>query len=118
MRIKEVLLVILAAATLSAVAQAQLIAKEQAIEGTTRSLSLPSSEQGVMVAKPCPTCALAVLRMTAETRLYVGKDAVSLAELQKFISTGGERHMVVLWDPRLRTITRILVPGQLPKPKH
>jgi hypothetical protein len=111
-------LVVLVAAALSGAAQAQLRAKELAIEATTRSISLPSSEQGVMVAKPCPTCALAVLRMTADTRMYVGKDVVSLAELQKFIATGGERHMVVLWDPRLRTITRILVPGQLPKPKR
>jgi hypothetical protein len=106
---------VLIAAALSGPAHAELRAKEQAIEATTRSISLPASEQGVIVAKPCPTCALAVLRMTAATRLLVGKDQVSLAELQKFISTGGERHMVVMWDPRTRTITRIVVSGQLPK---
>ena len=118
MRIKVVSLAVLVAAALSGAAQAQLFAKEQAIEASTRSISLPSSEQGVIVAKTCPTCALAVLRMTAATRLLVGKDQVSLAELQKFISTGGERHMVVLWDPRAHTVTRIIVSGQLPKPRH
>jgi len=118
MRVKTVSLVVLVAAALSGAAQAQLRAMEQAIEATTRSISLPASEQGVIVAKPCPTCAPVVLRMTAATRLLVGKDQVSLPELQKFISTGGERYMVVLWDPRARTVTRLIVTGQLPKPRH
>lgn len=114
MRIKVLSVFALLAAVLSGPAHAILTATEQAIETSTRSISLPASATGVIVAKPCPACAPAVLRMTASTRFVVGKTPVSLAQLQKFIATGGERGMVVLYDPRLKTVTRIVVDGELP----
>ena len=111
MRIQTFTLALIIAAALSGPARAALTTIEEAIEASTRSISLPASEQGVIVAKPCPACAPIVLRMTPATRLYVGKALVSLTQLQKYISTGGDRHMVVLYDPRVRTLTRILVSG-------
>ncbi len=117
MRIKVLSLFALLAAILSGPAHAVLIATEQAIEASTRSISLPASPTGVIVAKPCPACAPLVLHMTAATRLAVGRTQVSLAQLQKFVASGGERGMVVFYDARQRTITRISVEGQLPAGK-
>jgi hypothetical protein len=114
MRIKAFTVLALLAAVLGGPAHAALTVTEQAIEASTRSISLPASESGVIVAKPCPACAPIVLRMTSATRLVVGKTPVSLAQLQKFVSSGGDRGMVVFYDPRQRTITRISVRGQLP----
>lgn len=117
MRIKALSILAILAAVISGPAHAVLVATEQAIESSTRATSLPASPTGVIVAKPCPACAPVVLRMTAATRLAVGRTPVTLAQLQKFISTGGERGLVVFYDPRLRTITRISVEGRLPAAK-
>ncbi|MGH8262713.1 MAG: hypothetical protein ACRET4_04480 [Steroidobacteraceae bacterium] len=111
MRSQAFTLALIIAAASSGQARAALTTIEEAIEATTRSVSLPANEQGVIIAKPCPACAPIVLRMTAATRMYVDKSPVSLPQLQKFIATGGERNMVVLYDPRVRTLTRILVSG-------
>jgi hypothetical protein len=118
MRIKAISLAVALAAALSGSVHAALGHMEEAIEATTRSISLPASDQGVVVAKPCPACAPIVLRMTSATRLFVGKSQVSLTQLQKFIATGGERNMVVLYEPRAKTLTRILVSGNLPAAKR
>ena len=117
MRLKVLSLLALLAAVVSGPAHAVLIATEQAIESSTRATSLPAGPTGAIVAKPCAACAPIVLHMTAATRLAVGRTQVSLAQLQKFISTGGERNMVVFYDPRLKTITRISVEGKLPAGK-
>ncbi len=116
MRIQTFTLALIIAAALSGPARAALTTIEEAIEASTRSISLPASEQGVIVAKPCPTCAPIVLRMTPATRLYVGNALVSLPQLQKYIANGGERYMVVLYDPRVHTLTRIRVTGDRPAP--
>jgi hypothetical protein len=118
MRIKYLALAAVLAAALSGPAQAVLIAAEEAVEATTVSLSLPASAQGVIVAKTCPSCALAVLRLTPETRFLVGKTQVTYAQLQKFIATGGTRNMVVLYAPRTHVVTRVIVMGELPKTKR
>ena len=111
MRSLALTVALITAAALSGPARAALQTIEEAIEATTRTISLPANEQGVIVAKPCPACAQIVLRMTPSTRMYVGKSPVSLAQLQKYIATGGARNMVVLYDPRVRTLTRIIVSG-------
>jgi len=118
MRIQAFTLALITAVSLSAPARAAMTAIEEAIEATTRTISLPASDQGVIVAKPCPACAPIVLRMTSATRLFVGKSQVSLQQLQKYISAGGERNMVVLYDTRVHTLTRIVVVGTLPALKR
>lgn len=116
MRIQAFTIALLAAIAFSGSAHATLIATEEAIEGSTRTISLPANEQGVIVTKACPSCAAIVLRMTAATRLMVGKTPVSLAQLQKYVATGGAHNLVVLYDPRQHTLTRILITGKLPAP--
>jgi hypothetical protein len=118
MRIKFATLAVLATVALSGPAYAVLIAAEEAIETSTLGISLPANAQGVIVAKLCPTCEVSVLRVTAETRFLVGKTAVSLAELQKYVATTSAHGMVVLYDPRVHTVTRIIVKGELPAAKR
>lgn len=118
MRIKSLALAAILAAALSGPAQAVLIPVEEAVESSTLAVSLPTSEQGVIVTKTCPACALAVLRLTPKTLFLVGKTEVTLAQLQKFVATGGTRNVVILYAPRTRAVTRIIVKGELPKPKH
>ncbi len=65
-----------------------------------------------------PGCALAVLRLTPETRFLVGKTQVTLAQLQKFVATGGTRNVVILYAPRTHAVTRVIVKGELPKTKR
>jgi hypothetical protein len=118
MRIQTLTFALLVAAALSRPAHAVLIASEQAIEGSTRSISLPANNNSVMVAKPCPTCAAMVLRLTPATRYVVGKTDVTLAQLLKFAATGGDHSMVLFYSPRLRTVTRLKVWGTLPATLH
>jgi hypothetical protein len=118
MRIKYFALAAVLAAALSGPAEALLTPAEEAVEATTVSVSLPTSEQGVIVTKTCPSCALTVLRLTAETRFLVGKTQVTLAQLQKFIATGGTRNLVILYAPRTHAVTRVIVKGELPRPKR
>lgn len=91
----------------------ELPVHQRAIEATSRSISLPGNDHGVIVAKPCPTCAAVVLRMTSATTFRVGNSPVTYPQLQKFVATGGERNLVVLFDTQAHTITRIVITGQL-----
>jgi len=114
MRNIVIALALIAAAAVSAPAYSALGTPEEAIETTTTATTLPATEQGVIVAKLCPTCAMSVLRLTAKSRLLVGATPVSLAQLRKFVASGGSRNMVILYDRRLHTVTRIIVSGTLP----
>lgn len=118
MRIKYLALAAVFAAALSGPAEAVLIAGEEAVEATTLTVNLPTSEQGVIVAKTCPSCAPSVLRLTAETRFLVGKTQVTLAQLRKFVATGGTRNLVILYLPRTHAVVRLIVKGELAQTKH
>jgi hypothetical protein len=118
MRTQYFALALIAAIALSGPAHAVLIAAEEAIETSTTATTLPASDNGVIVAKLCPSCALSVLPLTAGTRFLVGKTTVSFVQLQKFVNTTGSHGMVVLYDPRQKTVTRVIVQGQLPAVKH
>jgi hypothetical protein len=112
-------LALLAAAAASAPAYCALGTPEEAVETSTTATTLPATLQGVIVAKFCPTCAMSVLRLTAKSQFFVGRSAVSLADLHKYIAAAGaSRNMVILYDRRLHTVTRIIVSGTLPAAKR
>ncbi|HZF14395.1 MAG TPA: hypothetical protein VE046_00485 [Steroidobacteraceae bacterium] len=107
-----IFLALLVAPALASQAAGSLPGPQHAVEATTRSISLPANDRGVIVTKPCPACGPVVLRMTPATTYRVGNSVVSFPQLQKFISTGGERNLVVQFDTREHTITRIVITGQ------
>jgi hypothetical protein len=118
MRIQSVALALIAAVALSAPAHAEIIALEEAVETSTNQTTLPGSDKGVIVAKLCPSCALSVLRLTTGTSFLVGKTTVSFVQLKKFVNTTESHSMVVLYDKRQKTVTRVIVQGQLPAVKR
>jgi hypothetical protein len=118
MRIQSFALALFAAVALSAPAHAVLMSPEEAVETSTAETTLPASDKGIIVAKLCPSCELSVLRLTADTRFVVGKTPVSFVQLQKFVHTTESHSMVVLYDKRQKTVTRVIVQGQLPAVKR
>lgn len=112
-----VVAVLIGAALLGGPAHAGMHSLEDAIEGSTFSLSLPTTEGGSMVVRTCSSCPPVMLRVDAKSRLFIGGQQVTLAELNGFLSDGNTRGVTVLYDKKSLKITRIVVDGTIPKPR-
>ena len=94
---------------LSATASAEMHSTEQAIESSTLSLRLPSNVPGSITVTPCDAgCAPVSLQVTAETRLFLGKKQVTLAELSKAVG-GPTKNVSIYFEQRSRAASRIVV---------
>ena len=66
------LLLLLIASTLVCTAQAALEIIEDAIEATPRQIEWPTYDQGRLVVRPCPGCAVVALTVNEQTDYYLG----------------------------------------------
>lgn len=79
------------------------------IESSTTTLTGPLVEGGLLLARSCLGCKSQTLRLTAQTRLFIGEREVTLAELNKFLQGGGKHGLGIGYDRTERTVTRLVV---------
>jgi len=90
-------------------------APEEAIETSTAGLTLPHNVGGVLATRPCDVCALVTVRLEADTRLFIGKQQVTLAEFNQFMSSGGPYRVTIMYDRKSFAMNRVIVRAQLPR---
>lgn len=88
---------------------------EQAVESSTALVTLPGAVPATISVTGCAECKAVLLRVTDKTRFFVGKQAVSLKQLRQFISGSATVGLYVFFESTSRTVTRIVVDGQLPQ---
>lgn len=82
---------------------------ERPIETTTVGLPLPRSTPGSMTISPCEDSCLAVtLEITASSQFFVGRKAVSFADLRA-VAISSSANAVVFYDIKTNAVTRIVV---------
>jgi hypothetical protein len=102
-------------ALLTGQAFAEKAASQSAIEASTANLTIPRTEGGSLVARGCVGCDAVMLQLDAGSRFFVGKQEVSLAQLNSFLADGITRGLTIMYDQKTRAITRIVIHADLPK---
>jgi hypothetical protein len=110
-RIAAVALVL--GAPLAMAATPVLLSPSGAIESSTNTVTEQLVEGGLFMARSCEACRSLPLRLNAQTELYVGQRQVSVAELNKFLSAGGPYSMLIVYDKKASTLTRLVVNANL-----
>lgn len=106
---------LLLAATAS---QAALHSVEEAFEVAPVDVTLPVSESGQLVVRPCASCTPQMLRVDATTRYLLppGATQVSLAEFTRSTAqAAGHRTaaVAIFYDPQTRSARRLVLhPGR------
>lgn len=103
----------LAAAT--ATAQPRLVTIEQCLESGTDLVALPGTPGGTLSARECQACATLRLKFDAQTRYFIGDEAVPYARLRDAAKSGNKR-LDVFYRPDTGALTRLrLVAGANPQ---
>ncbi|HSC06192.1 MAG TPA: hypothetical protein VLD59_05155 [Steroidobacteraceae bacterium] len=110
-RIATVALVL--GAPLAMAAKPVLLSPSGAIESSTNTVTEQLVEGGLFMARSCEACRSLPLRLNAQTELYVGQRQVSVAELNKFLSANGPYSMLIVYDKKASTLTRLVVDADL-----
>jgi hypothetical protein len=55
------------------------------------------------------------VQLGAGSRYFVGKQEVSLAQLNAFLADGITRGLTLMYDQKTRVVTRIVIHAELPK---
>ena len=107
----------LALLILVAVAALPLSAKQMptsdTIEATANMLSMPSTDDGILVLKTCPTCKSVTLRATSNTQYILGGKDVSLKDFSAFARMNGNANVTLAYDvpsSRLLRVTGFFLP--------
>jgi tetrahydromethanopterin S-methyltransferase subunit F len=101
-------------------AVATLRAIEQAYELQRSQVQLPTQAEGNLTVRPCPTCRLAVLRVTAATGWFSSpgtrQPASQAAVLAAFraAATNPETRVHVYYEPQTRRVKRIVLDAPAP----
>lgn len=95
-------------------AAAEIRIREQAIETSTAVTSVPDDAAGSIVVKACPSCSPLLLRLTPRSRFRVGRTEVSYDEFRTLAREASARGLGVFYDAKQRTITRLILSGELP----
>lgn len=102
------------AAHAQTVRPAPLRSLEEAIETSTAAVSLPSSNTGTLSFRECPApCTEKSLELTAQTRFVVGSQQVSFQDFKAYVASKDDQFLMVFHKPGERTVTRLMVFGQL-----
>jgi len=112
------LTLLIGAALLNGSAFAEKAAPQSAIEASTANVTLPRTDGGSLLARGCVGCQAVALQLDASSRFFVGKQEVSLAELNTFLADGVTRGLTIMYDQKAHTITRIVIHAELPKGTH
>ena len=118
MWIRIAALALLIGTPLAARAEPVLLSPNGSIESSTNTITEPLVEGGLLMARSCLTCRSLPLRMNAQTELFIGKRAVSVAELNKFLSAGDEHGLLISYDKKANTVIRLLVNADLQRPAN
>jgi|SRR5882672_1590579 len=101
---------------LAGTAAATLRIVEQGIETSTLSVSLPDDNTGSIAVSACASCKPMVLRLSPESRFFIGKSQVTYAEIRSLARGGASRQLNIFYESKGRAITRLVVPGARPAP--
>jgi hypothetical protein len=104
---------LLLGAPLAMAATPGLLSPSGAIESSTSTVTEQLTDGGLFMARSCPSCRSLPLRLNAQTELYVGNRQVSVAELNKFLSVNGPYSMLIVYDKKASTLTRLVVDANL-----
>lgn len=92
-----------------------LLSPHGAIESSTNTITEPLVEGGLFMARSCLACRSLPLRLDEQTGFFIGKRPVSVAELNKFLNTGGPHGLVISYDKKANTVVRLVVKANLPQ---
>lgn len=98
-------------------AEPGIVTLEAGIEESTDGAVFPAADTGKILFPACSGCRESLFEVTPQTQFFVGKDAVTFAELKNFARTGGPYFMMLYYKPGEKVFIRIVVSGQLPASK-
>jgi hypothetical protein len=81
---------------------------ERPIETDTAGLPLPRAVPGSMTMRPCETCQLLTLELTASAQFFVDRKPVAFADLRA-LTQKSSANVVVFYDSKTNAVTRIVV---------
>jgi hypothetical protein len=100
-------------APLAMAATPVLLSPSGAIESSTDTVTEQLVDGGLFMARSCASCRSLPLRLNAQSELFVGQRQVSVAELNKFLSNNGPYNMLIVYDKKAGTLTRLVVDANL-----
>ena len=90
----------------TALANPRLVTIEECLETGTDLVALPGVPGGTLTASGCRGCPSQRLTFDANTRYYIGKEAVTYARLRE-AAAKGPIGLDVFYRPATRTLTRL-----------
>lgn len=87
--------------------------KQYAHELNAASITLPTSDPGILAALPCSTCPALSVSTTSTTVYQIRKELVTLDEMRRQFATHPEAHVVVTLADDFRSVRRVLITGGL-----
>ena len=94
-------------------ASGQQANKQYAHELNAASITLPTSDPGILAALPCSTCQVLSLNTTSGTVYQIRKDVVTLDEMRRQFAAHPQAHVVVTLADDFKSVRRVLITGGL-----
>jgi hypothetical protein len=94
-------------------ASGQQAAKQHAHELNAASITLPTTNPGILAALPCSTCQVLSLSTTSTTVYQIRKDVVTLEEMRRQLAVHPQAHVVVSLADDFKSVRRVLITGGL-----
>lgn len=88
-------------------ASADMQVVERSFESST-AVRIPASDDAALAIRNCSTCPVVTLRITPETRFFIGDEQVSQADFRK-VAVRDTISMTVLYEPELKSVTRVVI---------
>jgi hypothetical protein len=82
-------------------------AGRMAVETSASEIVMPSTPDGTFVLKPCDTCALVSVRVTAQSRYFISGRQVTLQEMMLQAKRPEGMSLVISYDPRTKELYSI-----------
>jgi len=79
----------------------------EALETNARSMSVPSSPDGLMTVTPCVSCAVKMLHSTANTVYLLKDQPVSLVVFRNAVATNSEAPITVLYSVKTSLLVSV-----------
>lgn len=104
-------LIVLALLAAPLAGQAEMTAVEDSIETSTASITVPTSVGSAVIARSCKSCEYVTVTLAADTRFFVGRTEVSVADFSRILSDGKRRQLTLMYDRGSRLLTRVVLPA-------
>lgn len=101
------------ALALTGAANAGIITEVEAVETVTSNISVPTSDNGRLMFRPCAdTCneKFVIVRLTSETTFFVRNEQVDFLEFRKAffdMRRGNDGYALVSYDVKAKTVTSV-----------